>query len=361
MNGSNEVTTMPLTIIRNDITLVRADAIVNPANPQPIYADGTDRAVYMAAGAEKLLAARRKIGPIAPGQAAATRGFRLPARYIIHAVGPVWAGGGEGELEILRACYDNALAKAAELRCRSIAFPLLASGVNGFPRENAMQIALSAINRFLMTHEMDVTLVVFSREAFELSGKVFSDVQSLIDDLQVREAMRAEYTGGRNIQQAFRCAPSVVRNPKAAPRMEAKESFAMPAPCAYRAEDDGTALDELLRHKPETFQQRLLHLIDQSGMSDVEVYKRANIDRKHFSKIRSDKDYRPSKKTAVAFAVALRLDMAQTEDLLARAGWALSDAQAFDVIVKYFIRERQYDLSEINFMLCKYEQEQLGA
>lgn len=356
---------MPVTIIRNDITLVHADAIVNPANPQPTYADGTDRAVYLAAGAEQLLAERRKIGPIEPGQVAATPGFRLPARYIIHAVGPVWTGGGAGEFEILRACYDHALAKAAELKCKSVAFPLLASGVNGFPRDRALRIALAAINDFLMRHEMNVTLVVFSREAFELSGKLFSDVKALIDDLHVREAMRAEYRGRLAEERVLRRSPGTARAVGTAPRpetLEAKASFVMPEPCACLSDDaDDAALDELLRNKPETFQQRLLHLIDESGLTDVMVYKRANIDRKHFSKIRSDANYRPSKKTAVAFALALRLDVAQAEDLLARAGLAFSDSQAFDIIVKHCIRERQYDLSEINSVLFKYDQEQLGA
>ena len=370
---------MPFQIVRNDITRVAADAIVNSANPMPVVGGGTDAAVYAAAGADRLLELRRKIGEIAPGSAAVTPALRLPARHIIHTVGPVWVDGAHGEREILRSCYAVSLAAAARLKCRSVAFPLIATGVYGFPKEDALQIALAEISRFLLTHDMTVILVVFDRNAFALSGKLVGEIEAFIDDHEVAAVREAEFAfdpGVRNwsgrltdrlrVRQGLRRKNDAEADPgPAVPLMSKPLSGEIPvcasAPAAAprgSAEDD--SLEDLLKQAGETFQQRLLHLIDASGMTDAAVYKKANIDRRVFSKIRSRKDYRPKKETAVAFSIALELDWATMSDLLSRAGIAFSPSNRFDLIIRYFVTHHNYDIFEINAALFKYGQPILG-
>ena len=355
---------MPFQIIRGDITKVKADAIVNTANPMPVFAAGTDRAIYQAAGAEELLAARRRIGQIHTGQAAYTPAFGLAAKYIIHTVGPAWMGGNKGEFEELRSCYDHSLRLAAELGCESIAFPLIATGVYGFPRDRALSIALGSFADFLAGHEMDVTLVVFDRASFEVSENVFREISAFIDDSEVGRVCEQEY--GTAFPEPFTPRRGQAAAPKAPPMaaFSAPVRFgAIPKLCAETVDglDDEEAVEALLTKQSDTFQKRLLSLIDQSGMTDPQVYKRANIDRKHFSKIRCNPDYQPKKKTALAFAVALRLDMEQTRDLLARAGYSLTDASRFDLIVMYYIGKKNFDIYEINATLFHFQQDGLGA
>lgn len=329
---------MPFQIIRNDITKVQADVIVNTANPQPRIGRGTDSAIYAAAGADALLAERRKIGDIAPGQAAATPAFALPAKYIIHTVGPVWTDGNSGERDILRACYENTLALALELKAESIAFPLIATGVYGFPKDEALNIALSEIGKFLLLHEMTVILVVFGSKTFELSAQIVGAIDEYIDEHQERALLETEYVGW-TVDDFARWRRNVQQHP---------------------AETIPQNLDRMLHDAGETFQQRLFRLIDESGMDDVTVYKKANIDRKVFSRIRCKKDYKPSKKTAVAFAVALELTMPEMLDLLACAGIALSKSDKFDLIITYCVRNGIYDIYKINAILFDYGQPILG-
>ncbi|MCR5323071.1 MAG: macro domain-containing protein [Lachnospiraceae bacterium] len=172
---------MPFQIIRNDITKVKADAIVNSANPQPEYGAGSDAAIYLAAGVDKLLAERKKIGKIAPGENAVTPAFALKAKYIIHTVGPAWNGGDKGEFDILHSCYKKSLERALELKCKSIAFPLIATGVYGFPKTEALQIAMQEIGSFLIRDdvEMVVKLVVFDNKAFCLSRNLLGGLEML--------------------------------------------------------------------------------------------------------------------------------------------------------------------------------------
>lgn len=328
---------MPFQIIRNDITKVRADVIVNTANPKPQIGSGTDSAIYAAAGAGALLEARKKIGDIAPGQAAVTPAFHLPAEFIIHTVGPAWLDGQHGEKDILRACYENSLALAAKLEAESIAFPLIATGVYGFPKDEALNIALSEIGKFLLTHEMRVILVVLGKAAFALSEKLMGSIDAYLDEHQVRELENAEYADGRILEE-YR-------------RRRAAQQYAN-AP----ASGSGQTLEEMLGSAGDTFQQRLFRLIDASGMDDVTVYKKANIDRKVFSSIRCKPDYKPSKKTAVAFAVALELPMQEMLDLLACAGITLSKSDKFDLIISYCVRNGIYDIFEINAVLFRYGQ-----
>ena len=414
---------MPFEIIRNDITKVAADAIVNTANPRPVVGGGTDTAVYRAAGKSRLLAQRKKIGDIAPGQAVRTDAFRLPAKHIIHTVGPVWHGGGSGERDVLRACYANSLALAAELGCESAAFPLIATGSYGFPKDEALQIALGEIGKFLLTHEMRVILVVFDARSFSLSASLVGDIQQYIDDRTaglLREQEYGDETGYTRVagqsaplhreaaaffandrsedlfetderlpsdepEEAMRSEePEPPFSAYAAPKQSGKPFHApfreksvksrgetapfaavprpAPQPIPFSTFSAGEkSLDEMLNSAGKTFQQKLFELIDASGMDDVTVYKKANIDRKVFSRIRCKEDYRPTKKTAVAFAIALELDMPTMLDLLARAEIAFSPSSKFDLIVTYFITHKIYDIFAINAALFQYDQPLLGA
>ena len=334
---------MPFQIIRNDITKVKVDVIVNTANPKPCVGSGTDSAIYAAAGQEQLLAARKKIGEIAPGDAVYTEAFKLNARYIIHTVGPVWIDGTHGEREVLRSCYARSLNLAAELHCESIAFPLIASGVYGFPKDEALQIALSEISRFLMTHEMNVLLVVFGRKALQLSERLVGSIAQYIDDHAERRLYEEEYGTDESSRRLRNLRPREERWEASAfdslayeineELDKAEEADAELAPGDSIPDLSGKSLDEILGGKSETFQQRLLKLIDESGMTDVAVYKKANIDRKVFSSIRCKPDYKPKKKTALAFAIALELDLPTTRDLLSRAELAFSPSSQFDLIV----------------------------
>lgn len=345
---------MPFQIIRNDITKVKADAIVNTANPNVRVGSGTDSAIYKAAGKDLLLAERKKIGIMVPGEVAHTPAFNLDAKYVIHTIGPSWIDGNHDEREILHSCYEKSLNLAAELECESIAFPLIATGVYGFPKDEALQIALAEINKFLLSHDMKVILVVFDRKAFELSGKLVGDIEEYIDEHSADEIRNAEYGGRYGNARRERLE-----------RLESMHSAIMSDTYAKAAapsfpDVSGMSLDEVLDSSEDTFQQRLFKLIDESGMDDVTVYKKANIDRKVFSRIRCKEDYKPKKKTAVAFAIALQLDMPTMLDLLSRAEIAFSPSNKFDLIITYFITNKVYDIYEINAALFKYGQPILG-
>lgn len=330
---------MPMEIVRNDITRMKVDAVVCASNTELKMGGGVSGAIFAAAGAEKLKAECGRIGGCGIGEAVITKGFGLPARYIIHTAGPVWMGGGCGEEELLRSCYTSSLSIALKNGCRSIAFPLIASGIYGYPKDKALQAAISAIGGFLMEHELEVYLVVYDRKAFALSEKLFTAVTRYIDDNYVderfesRRSREAEY-----IQSNFNCCEYEI----AAPELKKR------------------SLEDLVEQLDETFSESVLRLIDEKGMTDVEVYKKANIDRKLFSKLRSAKEYKPSKNTALALAVALGLNLDETRDLLGRAGFALSHSSKSDIIVEFFIREGCYNVFELNETLFAFDQELLG-
>ena len=342
---------MPLEIVRNDITKMQADAIVNTANPRPIVGGGVDRAIHQAAGAE-LLATRKEIGDIATGEAAITPAFKLSATYVIHTVGPVWQDGEHGERELLASCYTKSLQLAVANKCQSIAFPLISAGVFGCPPDIALATATQAIRDFLKEHDLTVYLVVFDRKSFRISSSLFEDVQSYLDETYVDERLTEEYRGDsrRRAREAQIFSGSKACMP---------EEDAAPLGCCERAMS--RSLSDLLDEIDDTFSEALLRLIDAKGKTDPEVYKRANIDRKLFSKIRNNPQYQPSKTTALAFAVALELNLDETRDFIGRAGFAISHSSKLDIIVEYFIKRGEFDIFLINDTLFSFKQPLLGC
>ena len=342
---------MPFAIVRNDITKMRVDAIVNSANPRPIVGLGTDSAIHQAAGPELLLA-RQRIGAIPPGKAAIPPAFALQARFVIHTVGPVWNGNSYGEEQLLRSCYETSLGLALEHGCSSIAFPLIATNNYGFPKDKALQIAISAFSAFLTEHDMQIYLVVFDRSAFQLSEKLVSGIASYIDDHYVQAWEQAVYGGAqaKNRQMSRR-------------RMDLelyRESY-MPREEPLCAPTAAPSLESLLKNTEAGFTETLLRLIDHSGQKDSQIYKKANLSKQHFSKIRSNPGYKPTKATALALAIALELDLEATRDLIGRAGFALTNSSKFDLIVRYFIEQRNYNILEINMALYEFDQSLLGS
>ena len=326
---------MPFEIVRNDIVNMKVDAIVNTANPRPIIGAGTDKAVHDKAGA-RLLLARKEIGNIAVGEAAITPAFDLDANYVIHTAGPIWKDGRSGEEELLAYCFRNSLGIAKKKACESIAFPLISTGSYGFPKPLALQIAVREISSFLMENEMQVYLVVFEKQSFELSEKLFKSVSSYIDANYVSDKMNLEYGTSKVRRRNYE-------------DMLLHES-------SYEITSKMPNLDGMLNNLDRGFSETLLDLIDRTGKKDSEIYKKANVDRKLFSKIRNNVNYKPSKATALAFAIALELSMDETDDLLARAGIALSQSNKFDVIVRYFIENKKYDIFELNSVLFEFDQ-----
>jgi len=355
---------MPLTIIRNDITKLNVDAIVNAANTDLLMGGGVCGAIFSAAGAEKLQSACNELAPINTGEAVITRGFDLPAKFVIHAAGPVYRDGKHDEEALLRSCYQNSLEIAKKHDCESIAFPLISSGIYGYPKEEALSVATSTIGGWLAENDMDVSLVMFDKAAFKISQKLHGEIQSFIDENYVDVLEKAAYRR-RDLERSFFADEADQPISKAFSPLTSRSlniSESMPAPLMEF--DDATfdaTFDGRKAQLDEPFSTALLNLIDKKGRSDVDVYKKANIDRKLFSKIRTGKGYMPSKKTAVALAVALELTLTETRDLLGRAGFALSRSVMFDVIVEFFITHRKYDIFEINNVLFEYDQPLLGG
>ncbi len=368
---------MPFELIRSDITTMKVDAIVNAANRSLLGGGGVDGAIHEAAG-PKLLEECRKLGGCETGEAKITRGYDLPARYVIHTVGPIWQGGGDGEAGLLEACYRNSLELALKYRCRSVAFPLISAGAYGYPKEEALNIAVETIRRFLDRHDMSVYLVIFGRTEFLTGKKLFRDVQEYIDDIyagshirpnveQARETLwHRDEAAALDMDVELASAPMPCERPKPAGSAEPKMSYASrperePVREKKRRLMSLGSLEDLLKRTDEGFSVSLLRLIDEKGLTDAQCYKRANVDRKLFSKIRSNPSYKPSKPTVFAFAVALELTLPETVDLLRRAGFALSHSSKFDIILEYFLKERNYDIYAINEVLFQYDMPLLGS
>ena len=346
---------MPFELIRNDITRMDTDAIVNAANSRLLPGGGVCGAIFAAAGYEPLNQACRKLGHCDVGQAVITPGFQLPAKYIVHAVGPIWRGGNHNEAALLQSCYHSALHLARRHGCRSIAFPLISSGIYGYPKQEALQVAIQAIRTFLLEHEMQVYLVIFDTQAVILGEGLYTDLRRYIDDHYV-----ALHTGSRSASNEYTAFTTQLEEQFQADCSPLMNAPASPLPSKASAFPRRRSLQDLLNHLEESFSRMLLRLIDEKGMTDVEVYKRANLDRKLFSKLRKS-GYNPSKQTALALAIALRLNLDETKDLLGKAGYSLSRSSKFDVIIEYFIQEQIYDIYEINEALFAFDQKLLGG
>lgn len=385
---------MPLDIIRADITQIHADAIVNAANSTLLGGGGVDGAIHRAAGSA-LLEECRALGGCETGQAKLTGGYRLSCKYIIHTVGPIWQGGELREAELLYSCYKNSLLLAQENGCESIAFPLISAGVYGYPKAEAVSVAIRAIGDFLRENDMDVTLVIFDRSSLIAGSHLFGSIAQYIDDTYAEEnteapemrLMNANSMAAAFAEPAPLQAEEVlehtdlflsdepehhdekkarkigrIRSFFKTPSAKKEAMFEGFVPPEYSTEpQEPASLSELLSSIDESFSQSLLRLIDRSGMTDVQVYRKANIDRKLFSKIRSDIDYKPKKQTALAFAIALELTLPETLSLLAKAGYTLSDSIKFDLIVKYFIINGRYDIFELNQALFSFDQTLIGC
>ena len=419
---------MPLQIIRNDITQVAADAIVNTANPRPMVGDGTDRALHTAAGPE-LLAARQQIGDIPVGSSAATPAFALSAKYVLHTVSPVWIDGAHGEEELLLASYRAALDLAESLGCRSVAFPLLSAGTYAFPQDIALAVALRAFTDHLLEHDLQILLVLFNADAFGLAGSVFDDLKSYVDDNYVDQRLEEEYRHDRawrrflesrgaasfpdadreELEETARDLPNLSRllrpdttrrddlgetapdlpdlsrllRPETARRDDFEEAAwdlpedadaaafgsapaapaapppAAPPPAApakieqrdVSLKERLQSLQDLLRQHEPTFSEYLLDLLAERDVKSSEVYKRAEVSRQLFSKIISNRDYQPTKNTVLQLAIGLQLDLAQTQALLSRAGYALTRSSKTDLVVQYYIERGIYSVTFINAAL----------
>lgn len=378
---------MPLKIVRNDITKMDCEAIVNTANEHPTVGTGCDYAVYKAAGYDELLAYREKIGFVKKGDVFLTPGFRLKAKYIIHAVSPLYINGKKKEENKLRSCYRKSLKLAAECGVKTLAFPLISTGGFGYPKEEGMRIAVDEINAFLLKNEMTVYLVVFDSISAMLGAKIYPDLKSYIDQNYVNFRKREEYEDCcyENVQAAER-APVSLRNEMRIPKYpggvtkerETEESLSTRIMDSFMEESEAdepltdrvnscidsddadafnffdeheSALAERMEHISDTFSQYLLYLISAKGMTNAEVYKRAIVDKKVFSKIKNNPQAHPRKMTAMCLCVGARLNMDETKDLLARAGYALSPCDKTDIIFSYFIEHHIYDMIELDIQL----------
>ena len=342
---------MPLQIIRQDITKMRVDAIVNTTNEEMIGYSGVDLAIHTVAGAE-LDAECAKLAPLGLGQAKLSGAYGLPCKYVIHTSGPVWRGGLVGESIILRSCYIESLKLAVKSDCRSVAFPLISSGVYGYPKDQVLKFAIQTITEFLFDHELTVYLCVFDKESYSFSQKLFSDIQEFINDEYVDEHDEDFYDNYDNSVDEIPMAKCIQAPMCADAMMPRKRETSSAA---------GKSLREYMKQMDRSFQEMLFDLIDESGMTDVECYKKANVDKRTFSKIKGNKDYKPSKQTVIAFAISLQLDMDTTQELLATAGFTLSRSKVFDKIIRYFIHNGNYDIFEINEALFEFDQVLLGC
>lgn len=349
---------MPFEIVRNDIVNMQVDAIVNTANPESIIGDGVDNQIHLAAGPQ-LLAARKRIGDIDFGDAAVTPAFCLPSKIVIHTVSPFLYNQPYSAEKLLRSCYKRSLTLAKENKCESIAFPLLGAGNCGFSDSTALKIATSEITSFLFENDMMVYLCVFNRDAFALSEKLFASVKSYIDENYVEEKIQSSFYHSVIGDIGRRSTPPNMPSARAMSieAQEETETKCMRATSCPSIDD----LGEKLKKLDAGFSETLLRLIDLTGKKDSEIYKKANVDRKLFSKIRNNPQYKPSKSTALAFAVALELDLTATKDLLQRAGYAISRSSKFDLIIEYFITNKIYNVFEINETLFAFDQPLIGG
>ena len=329
---------MPFQILHNDITNMETDAIVNAANSKLLEGGGVCGEIFSKAGRDELQKECTLLAPCAVGHAVITKGYNLKSKYIIHAVGPIYKDGNSNEETYLKSAYENSLKLAKDYNLKSIAFPLISAGIYGYPKEEALNIAISTIKEFLKHNEMDIYLVVFDRKVVQLSEELYENIKHYIDCFYEDENYAPRNINDLEIEEIFEAnyySKQIIHDEKSF----SKES-----------------LESILDNMDETFSEMLLRLIDEKGKTDVQVYKKANMDRKLFSKIRSNKDYNPKKTTALSLAIALELSLDETKDLLSRAGYSLSPSNKFDLIIEYFIKNENYDIFIINEALFSFEQ-----
>jgi len=356
---------MPLQIVRNDITKMKVDAIVNAANKSLLGGGGVDGSIHRAAG-PGLLAECQTLGGCDTGSAKITGAYKLPCKYVIHAVGPRWLDGKRGERDQLISCYRTSLELAKEAKCETVAFPLISSGIYGYPKDQALRVAIDTISEFLLENDMTVFIVIFDKKAYRISEKLFADIEEYIDDRYVDEHTD-DYSERLRRMNAFRKEDIAIESAMLKEASCEADDMLMPmAPMASVAappkkKKKAKSLDDMMEQLDESFSEMLLRKIDESGMTDAQCYKKANIDRKLFSKIRSDKLYKPSKPTVIAFAIALELSLEETKDMLMKAGFALSHSNKFDIIIEFFIENENYNVFEINEALFAFDQSLLGA
>lgn len=385
---------MPLHIVRQDITKIKCDAIVNAANNSLLGGGGVDGAIHRAAGAQ-LLEECKTLGGCATGDAKITKGYNLPAKFVIHTVGPIWQGGQNGERQMLESCYKKSLEIARAHGIESIAFPLISSGIYGYPKAEALSVAVKQISEFLFENEMTAYIVVFDKSAFRISERLVGDVEEYIDDHYVD---RSEHAFDRMLNVSHSIKPTAYFHREKARYNKSSEGEDVDEEKDVKAEDEGRLDDEkksadyrksqgavvrkrksapydvmcsyspkiptladMLSNMDDNFAVTLLKLIDIKGMTDVECYKKANVSKQTWHKIMNEKNYRPSKNTVISFAIALKLTLEETNSLLATVGFTLSNSSKFDVIIEYFILTRQYDIFLINETLFEFDQVCLGV
>ncbi len=332
---------MPLHIVHNDITKMDTDIIVNAANTHLLQGGGVCGAIFKAAGEKELQQECYTLTPVQTGDAVITGGYNLKAKYIIHAVGPIYKDGKHNEKELLINAYKNSLYLAINNNCHSISFPLISSGIYGYPKQEALNIAVTTISQFLDKYDLDVYLVVYDRSAVTLSEKLYHNIEHYIDSYFVEERVIRSYEFDEYVFNAPQPQRSLSSKKKTS--FHKKDIYIEP-----EAVESTRSLDDLIDMIHETFSEMLLRLIDEKGYTDAQIYKKANIDRKLFSKIRTQKHYHPSKKTTLALAIALELSLDETIDLLNKAGYALSNSQKSDIIIRYFIENKDYNIFTIN-------------
>ena len=341
---------MSFKIMRSDPAAVRADAVVITTGREPVPGTGTDQNIYEAGDSRRILEARKRIGVIEPGHAAVTRSYGLLSRYLIHTVVPVWQGGGSGELETVRSCYRESLRLARKVMCRTAAFPLFPKDGEGYPGDKVLEIAVSCFKEYLNEHEMDIYLMIASTDDI-----VIPEAEDMGIDTFIRKSFRKSFR--EPVMESASYAPSPRRG-----RESARPHGALAGSSFQRDKMRASqpSLSYFMTHVGENFREMLLRLIDEKGFSDPYVYKKANLDRKLFSKIRCNPDYCPSRKTVIALAIALELTLDETSDLLSRAGYAFSPGSKADLIVEFCILNKIYDIFEVDMLLFKYGQPTLG-
>ena len=347
---------MPFIVVRDDITKMKVDAIVNAANNNLQMGSGVCGAIFVAAGKDELRAACNKLAPLETGTATITPGFNLSAKYIIHTVGPIYQASQDKKCEfLLQQAYLNSLELAVVNNCESVAFPVLSGGNYGYPKDKALKVAKITIESFLDKTKNDLTvyLVVYDQETYLISKKLLKSVKNYIKENYVAENISDDSPQSYCFEKRISdCSLDSLSRPLESPVITAAKET------TKKSKQNNSLLEFDL---DESFSDTLLGIIDSQGKSDVAVYKRANIDRKLFSKIRTGKGYTPSKRTAIALAIALELNLQQANELLKKAGYALSHSQKFDVIIEYFIKNNRYNIYEINEVLFSYDQPLLGG